>query len=781
MTHSHRCGALTVALALAGAALPPASLAQTAAVPAAPGTATPTPAATPAPEGQRAASTRPGAVAAAAPDTRELTLTQLGLDYAIRLQGVSATVGIPFSVRADELVTSASLKLNYAYSPALIPELSHLRISVNDVIVTTLPVSRAEAGKPQTADIPIDRRLVTDFNRINIELVGHYTRECEDPAHSSLWATVDASSSLRLNVAPIRVTADLATLPLPFFDRRDVRRAVVPFVLGGASAPATLNAAGIVSSWFGALAGYRGAIFPVFRDEVPAGHAVVFATPETPVAGLTLPPVQGPTVTVIDHPRDPRYKLLLVLGRTAAELKTAASSLALNSRALTGTSATITAFQEPAARKPHDAPHWIASDRPVKLGELAPAGDFSVSGYTPNVVKVNLQLPPDLFNWRSRGIPLDLRYRYTPRVRPDQSTLNLNVNDSFIGSLPLRAANRKDDPWWNRLATDWLPDGSLSQRKEVMLPSLVMGSRSQLRLHYYFQPPAGNCQTLLENVSGAIDPASTIDVSDFPHYIAMPELAAYANSGFPFTRLADLADTAVVLPDNAARNDIETYLGLMGQIGHATGYPALRVSVGSASGIDQWADKDLLVIGSLENQPLFTRWAAQMPLQRAPAGGQQFRLGHWIENTLTLIEGSRQREDLPSSASDMTVIDNGTDAILAGFESPLQRGRSVVAVVSNAATQPALLDALMTPGRLKQIQGSMSIVRGAQVSSLLSGETYFVGQLPWFARLQWILSRSPLLLAAMVLLVALLGAAASYASLQLRARKRLQVGADPQP
>ncbi len=76
------------------------------------------------------------------------------------------------------------------------------------------------------------------------------------------------------------------------------------------------------------------------------------------------------------------------------------------------------------------------------------------------------------------------------------------------------------------------------------MPPLALGSRSQLRMHYYFQPAAGNCQTLLDNVRGAIDPTSTVDISKFPHYMAMPELAAYANSGFPFSRLADLARTA---------------------------------------------------------------------------------------------------------------------------------------------------------------------------------------------------------------------------------------------
>ena len=732
-----------------------------------------------APPATTAAAT-PAASPAAQGQTREATLTQLGIDYAIQLRGVSGTIGIPFSVRADELVTAASLKLDYAYSPTLIPELSHLMVSVNDVLVTTLPLPAAGAGKPQSATIAIDRRLVTDFNRVNIELVAHYTRECEDPVHSSLWASIDAGSTLRLNVVPLKVASDLAVLPQPFFDRRDVRRARIPFVFGGPSSPstATLEVAGVVSSWFGALAGYRGAIFPVSNGALPAsGHAVVFATPETAVAGLTLPPILGPSVAVVDHPQDANAKLLLVMGRNPAELRTAASALALNSRALTGTAAAISGFQPPAPRKPYDAPRWLPSDRPVQLGELAPAADFTVAGYTPDVIRVNLQIPPDLFTWRSHGVPLDLRYRYTPRVRADQSTLNINVDGNFVRSLPLRTANPGGERWWNSLALKVMPDGSTTESRQVLLPTLSMGSRSQLRMHYYFQPPPGSCQQLLDNVRGNVDPASTIDVSGFPHYIAMPELAAYANSGFPFSRLADLAETAVVLPDTPAPGDTETYLALLGQIGHATGYPALRVTVGRAANVSQWADKDLLVIGSLQSQPLFAEWAQRMSIQRgALTGGnasQTLTLGSWLGDTFNLIAGTRQREDLPS-LTQMTVAEDGSDAVLTGFESPLAAGRSVVAVVAGPAAQPALLDALMTPERLRRIQGSTTIVRGTQVDSVLTGDSYYVGRLPPFSWLQWNLSRSPLLLAVGVIVLALLGAFVAYASLQLRARRRLK-------
>ncbi|RYF75585.1 MAG: cellulose biosynthesis cyclic di-GMP-binding regulatory protein BcsB, partial [Comamonadaceae bacterium] len=209
--------------------------------------------------------------------TREFNLTQLGINYAVELQGVSATVGIPFSIRADELVTQAGLRLNYSYSPSLIPELSHLKVSVNDVLVATLPASAADAGKPLSRDIPIDRRLIAEFNRINIQLIGHYTQDCEDPMHSSLWAKVDASSTLQLNVQPLKLGNELGSLPQPFFDARDIRRARIPMVLGNTSSP-LLESAGIVSSWLGGQADYRGAQFPVSLGTLPAsGHAIVFA------------------------------------------------------------------------------------------------------------------------------------------------------------------------------------------------------------------------------------------------------------------------------------------------------------------------------------------------------------------------------------------------------------------------------------------------------------------------------------------------------------------------
>ncbi|MBN8798491.1 MAG: cellulose biosynthesis cyclic di-GMP-binding regulatory protein BcsB, partial [Stenotrophomonas nitritireducens] len=327
-----RCASLAFALALvAGAAHAQA------------------PASMPPPPGLQAEPTAAAQPAPGLPLQRSRsTLKQLGLDYEVTLRGIQGTAGIPFSIRSDQVVDHAALHLKYTYSPALLPDLSHLRVTVNDVTVATLPVSVEEAGRPVERDVAIDPRLVTDYNRVNLQLIGHYTRECEDPDHTSLWANIDSASYLELGWLPLPLSNDLALLPVPFFDSRDTRRLELPFVFAGQPANGQLQAAGIVSSWFGALAGYRGAMFPVSTGALPArGNAVVVATPRNLPAGLALPEVAGPMLAVLSNPNDAGGKLLLVLGRDDAELRAAATALALGAP-LSGASATLRDVKEAA-------------------------------------------------------------------------------------------------------------------------------------------------------------------------------------------------------------------------------------------------------------------------------------------------------------------------------------------------------------------------------------------------------------------------------------------------
>src|SRR3989344_3136555 len=75
----------------------------------------------------------------------------LGALFPLQLRGVDGTSGVAFSVRNDEVVTGARLKLNYSYSPALLPNLSHIKVLVNEQVAATIPVTTQQAGETCSA------------------------------------------------------------------------------------------------------------------------------------------------------------------------------------------------------------------------------------------------------------------------------------------------------------------------------------------------------------------------------------------------------------------------------------------------------------------------------------------------------------------------------------------------------------------------------------------------------------------------------------------------------
>lgn len=710
-----------------------------------------------------------------------VTLRQLGALFPLQLRGVDGTSGVQFSVRADEVVTSARLRLNYAYSPALLSEISHLRVLVNEQVVATIAVPQKNGGKNLQQVIDIPPRLIGEFNRLNIQLIGHYTLDCEDPAHTSLWASVGNDSVLELAVSPLVLNNDLAFLPEPFFDRRDVRPLNLPIVFAHAPDTAQLEAAGTISSWFGALAGFRGATFPASIGALPPkGHAVVLAVQGSTLPGVALPPQgTGAAVTMATHPLDPTAKLLIISGRDAQELKRAATALAVGAPALSGATAAIADVQQFAPRKPYDAPNWLSTERPVKFGELQDASSLSVSGYYPDLIRVNFQVPPDLFGWRKDGIPVHLKYRYTGRPEADKSTLNINVNEQFLRSLPLRALNHNAPSRIDRLLDKITPLGDLLPDEERFnLPLFKLPARGQLQFHYYHEiKKEGVCKdVLLDNVRGTVEPDSTIDITGFEHLLAMPDLAAFGNSGFPFTRLADLSETAVVLPTQPVPEDYTTYLALMGLMGNVTGYPAHAVTVVAQDrGLDAVADKDLLVIASGAQSPLLQQWADHLPFS-LQGQAKTLRVSDYASKLLRWWDPD-QRDRARPGQSALAFTSTSTDAVIAGFESPLKSGRSVVLLTSNqAAGLEQAVQALLTPELLEHIQGSTAVVRGKQIDSLVAEQTYYVGQLGLITKVQWWLSRSPVALIALGVVAALLIAFMLYVVLRARARARLKAG-----
>ena len=720
-----------------------------------------------------------------APEVQPLPLRQwkssfkyLGMGNPLTLRGLESEGGIGVSVRRDELVEAAHLRLTFTLSPSLLAGLSHLKVMLNDELLQTVVLSKEQLGAPQTVELEIDPRYFTDYNRFRFQFIGHYTMECENPNHSSLWASVSNDSTLSLSLRQLPQRDDLALLPGPFFDPRDNRAVQLAFVYPHQPSMAMLKASGSVASWLGMLAGYRGNDFTAFENTLPERHAVVFATNDQRPAFLRdLPAVEQPTLTMQAHPSTPGAKLLLVLGKDAAQLQLAADALALDKAALSGQSMAVTALEYPPLTRPYDAPRWVSSERPVRLAELVqnPA-DLQVRGTVLNgTINVATRMAPDLFTWRAKGVPLNLKYRHTPGSDLDPGALTVSINNQFLHSYPL-ASRGERTKGASKVLLPLFNDSNVSSSSDLKIPAFMLGGDNQLQFGFQIPPnDVGQCRSVqpMEQIA-AIDPQSSIDLTGFHHYIAMPNLAAYANSGFPFTRVADLAQTSVVLPNQPTEADIQVFLSAVARLSASTGYPGTRFQLLPSAQIEQARDSDILLITQGDGDGLLKQWQQHLPALVAAGTRSVAPLERAMGSLIHLfqVESEIQRS---SSGGRTTLVGDGPLAALVGFESPLQSGRSVVALTANDSASMALLSAgLNDSGKIRQMRGDLGLLRDDAVESFRINPVYYVGSLPWWQWLWFHLHSHPLLLALLGIAAGLLITFIVYSALRAMAARRLR-------
>ncbi|SEE15427.1 cellulose biosynthesis cyclic di-GMP-binding regulatory protein BcsB [Pseudomonas kilonensis] len=708
---------------------------------------------------------------------------QLGRPADSLLLGIHNSDQIEFSLRRDRIASDAKLQLEYTPSPSLQPQISHLRVYLNDVLMTVVPIEKDQLGKRVNQSVALDPRLISDFNRVRLEFVGHYTDVCEDPANSTLWLNVARSSQIQLQEQALTLKNDLAYFPMPFFDTRGQDKPVLNVVLADAPTLGEQRAAGILVSYFGSLAAWRGAQFPVLFDQLPpadehhrAKSAIVFATNDHRPSFLAdtdkFPAVDAPVVQMIDNPQDPYSKVLLVLGRNEDDLAVAARALALGAGAFRGSSVTVNKVEQLKPRVPYDAPNWMRTDRSVRFAELIKYPEqLQANGLQPRPITVDVNLPPDLFVWRNQGIGLQTKFRYTPPSVNDESRLSISLNNQFITSLALQS---KTDSRLEELRLAVLSNESANHSDKLLVPALKIGDRNTLRFDFNFASTFGSaqrdrCQTSLPvNNQAVIDEESTIDLSGYYHYIAMPDLRALARSGFPYSRMADLSQTLVMVPTHSSAVQLSTVFETIAGISARSGLPAFGLRL-SDNWDDAKADVDLLVFGAMapgvgdgaDANLVLDKTRAWLLKPSHEQSGKSTRAGQFSDE-----------RDLGANRIDVSA--QAPIAAIVGLQSPYHPQRSIVALLaSDDADYQLLRDTLGDVGKMDAVAGSVALIRSSGVDSSWVGQQYFVGHLPWWLLLWYQLSEHPILLAVMATISVLLTAFLLWRALRWAARRRL--------
>lgn len=259
---------------------------------------------------------------------------------------------------------------------------------------------------------------------------------------------------------------------------------------------------------------------------------------------------------------------------------------------------------------------------------------------------------------------------------------------------------------------------------------------------------------------------STIDFSKYYHFIALPDLRAFANASFPFSRMADLSESIVVMPKTPTEGQITTLLDAMAAVGAQTGLPAINVTLTDDGSQIQGKDADIMVIGNIPDKLKDDK-----------------RIDLLVQATQSWVNMPLRQTTFPSIMPDKAdreanvktnITSQGPMAAIVGFQSPYNDQRSVIALLADSPRGYELLNnAMNDSGKRAAMFGSVSVIRESGVNSLRVGDVYYVGHLPWFERVWYALSNHPVLLAVFAAISVVLLAWVMWRLLRIISRRRL--------
>ncbi|NDL61692.1 cellulose biosynthesis cyclic di-GMP-binding regulatory protein BcsB [Acerihabitans arboris] len=710
-----------------------------------------------------------------------MTLAEMGQKAGLTLSGTQLQSGVMFTLPRDLVVTGAKISLALQVSPELAATDASVQLMLNGQPLGSLPLGQ-DANDNGVFQMDIPASIMVAVNNLSFRIHrgadgAGGQGQCEKALPDNYRLTILPTSAFQLSGLRLDSGRRLDNLPRPFFDPSLMAQARLPVAFALRPTADVIGAAATVASWFGAQAGFRDADFPVLLNALPEENGIIFGKPGDNIGDLVMPGGGGAQLRIIDNPRNPVYKLLLISGSNESELRQAAWRLV--SAPLPAADALRVQAQDIPRRQPYDAPRWISTRRPTSLALNEGPEHLAVKGGYHGAIPVSFRAAPDLFMWDDQTIAVDLFYHFPTGSWLDetQSHLSVAMNGVFVRNLPVN----KTGP----IAALMRYAGYDTRQEHATLqldPYLIYGD-NQLAFYFAVNPavdaPCGVLDN--DNIRSRIEPASTIDLSHAYHFAQLPNLSYYVGASFPFTRRADFADTLLLLPDNPGSVDIQTLLGLAARAGNATGVAIGHVSVALGAGVDEtqaqsFRDKDILAVGSLAHEEFIRRLLAGSPFTAAGAALGVAR-PHWQQQLASYLAGNwfpqfvQANRYLSSMYSWRGFV---------SFRSGQNPGRIVILATATDDDQLAKIHGdLQSPYINSRVRGDIAIVTNERdIQSFQVGPQFAAGDLPWHLQLLWHAGRHLLALSLLGLALALLLGARCYANLKNHAARRLGTGPD---
>ncbi|MEM6532310.1 MAG: cellulose biosynthesis cyclic di-GMP-binding regulatory protein BcsB [Myxococcota bacterium] len=578
------------------------------------------------------------------------SLDDIGFDATRRAKRVESYIDLPFATRADQILNRATFSLRFETAPP-----HDLDVAVNHESIGVIKASEVRAGEVEYR-YDLDTLILSGTDTVTLRFLSKALDEAPEHCRfveAGAWSSL-AKGSIQTVTSLLPLPNDMSLFPLPFVDPRVSEPQTVALVLPAGQS--VIRAAILLAGGLNRITGSE-PHFDVYRDSLPTGHAVVVLTNERDAAALGLSYLPGARSYYTSNPKSEGHKLLVISGSGAEEAESAVLGTLL-SEARSGPSLTpvldaVTGAVEAAAGQV--PPSWKAIEEPLTLSSFA-EGDLVAKGGRTQTLSVGFRIPPDLFIWPATEVPFDVHFAQTTAMGQAPARIDVEFNGRFITTLPE-------------------VDGGERTVRLFLHRDTIRGYNS-IDFHVRY-PEAKSCIATRES-DGAVTifGDSILHFENTPRFAVLPDVDRFINDGYPFSRVGDLGETAVVLSSGWVNEEVETLLSVFAHLAAVTETLPTGIRVYTEDTLPKRLDLDLIAVGGLDSHRWIAQWSKKIPVTLGHRGAELAAPGIMDQLRGRVFRGDRER------AEDLLGHEHSSLAAISGFVSPFAKDRSAILITS---------------------------------------------------------------------------------------------------
>lgn len=558
-------------------------------------------------------------------DQLKLTLKEIGASDNISLKTVKTFRNFSFTKPKSWKVSPTSkMVLTFQHSPQLLPERSSLNILINDEVIKTIELNKANSTTT-TATFLIPASILKDYNTLTMDVDQHYTYKCEDPFDPALWTTVLNTSYLSIDYTEMAAKPDFALFPYPIYDNLAYKPAELNFVIPNPEADSddTLTAMSLIDASIAQKIGWKELKVNVSMPDKlnHNSNLIIVGTPRENAAikqfesalpygisndqiidtnGNILPKDAG-VLMIIPNPNNPASVVLVVTGNSPIGVKKAAIALTQNptNAILKGNMVVVQETLKNELANLRDWPQFIKT----KIARLIDLGlkSETVRGVTSVPIKYSIKIMPDISMPPKNFVKANVVYSYSAHLEPDMSKLEVTFNGVTLHTAKLDNT-----------------DGENLKTLELEIPTESVQIFNELEFKFHLFPVKYDiCRfTTDEHIWGTIHNTTEFN---FPAHIktVIPDIGLINDGGYPFTAYPDLQDDVFVLADDFNAYDVYAMLWVTARLAKMTdptdSINSEVVRVANLNG-NQKSTKNIIVIGTKDRNQIIRELETELSL-----------------------------------------------------------------------------------------------------------------------------------------------------------------------